>query len=233
MSSIENHKNDKIDDSLKFLNRPSSLIITQRIRKLTCNLFDEENFDKNDNLDIDTIHIEKQPHLNQDIIDKFNSYGSYISESQKLEIEYPENLESQEIKEISDEEFRLKCVEATIACKKYTYLFFTLEKISKLSEAGAALFAIIVASYELTVKQIIAAVLVFFFVTIIDSIGDWGRLREKYAHLHFLFKKLHNSKKENRLDQFRRYAMSFGSDELFIDTIIFDESIIKKTGSYN
>lgn len=127
---------------------------------------------------------------------------------------------------ISDNDFRLRCKEAKNKCKNYIYVFFLMEKISNATGVAATIFSILVANYKLSVHDILWIVLVMFLVTILDSFGEWGRLREKYSRIHHHFKILANSHDEDRIIKFRKYAEVFGGDQLFIDSIIlsdFDE----------
>lgn len=228
----------QLDASAQLLKKSTTLIITQRLRKTKCGM------EPIPDMDDEMIEIERKEKVNTDMLNEFNDYGKYIKEqdieSGGIEIKGDESkkdesnklvtnniesnkLESKDIDKVTDEEFIKRCKDAVKICRKHAYIFFIFEKVSKISETAATLFALIVASYRLEIKQIVAAVIVFFLITLFDSFGDWGRLREKYARLHHLFELLALSKSETRVNDFRRYAISFGGNDLFIDSIIMDD----------
>ena len=204
--------------SREILRRKSSSIITQRLRKRTC--FELPSFKGDDN-----IELTNQPDITDKTMKMYRQFEDHTTDGKLDEFEEKNGgIELEGIEDVSDSEFRKRCNDAKHLCRNYTYVFFFLEKISKGIEAASAIFAILVANYELSVKQIAGIAIVMFVITIMDSFGDWGRLREKYAHLHHLFRNLANSKAETRIIDFRKYAVSFGSDELFIDSIILGDS---------
>lgn len=210
-----------LERSETFLRRSSSKIITQRIRHRYCCITDPFKGETAVEEDDDFL-IEIPP----------QNSGRIRSNNGKLEIDFNEvNVDIEEgdegiriqvdgIDDVSDEEFRNRSNEAKKLCRQYTYTFFVLEKFSDGVEASAAIFAALVANWNLKLSQVMWICLVMFIVTVLDSLGDWGRLREKYARLHHLFSNLANSRESNRFTNFRAYAKSFGNDELFIDAIV-------------
>lgn len=125
---------------------------------------------------------------------------------------------------ITDKIFKEKCIEAMKICRRYAYWFFFLEKISITTEHISYILTVVVAYYQFELKEIIWAVIIIAIIIMLSSFGDWARLREKYSHLHNLFRFLLNSKSDSRVLEFRNYAYLFGSDELFIDSIVLTDT---------
>jgi hypothetical protein len=120
---------------------------------------------------------------------------------------------------IDDDHFIRRCDEEMAMCKKTIFYFFILEKITQAVNSSSMIFCILVANYNLKVKQIIGIMAVMFFISIVDSVGNWSRLREKYCNLYNNFKVLKYSTEPDRVVTFRKYAEIYNGDELFIDSV--------------
>lgn len=199
-----------------YLKRSPSLILTQRLRKLSCFSYDNKGDDER-------IKLQRQKPISSDMLRKLNmttEYGTTVEEKKEDDLEINSNT-------ISDGEFRNKCNKARNLCRKYVYVFFFLEKFAFTVISFCPIFAIFIEteSIELSMTGVIVTALLMFIIILINSLGDWGRLREKYARLHHMFRVLANSKAEDRIKRFHSYAISFGSDDLFIDTIVLNDEI--------
>lgn len=203
-----------------YLTKSSSFIITQRIKKNTC--FTKSVPFMGD--DEDVICIERGKPIDSKIIKNFNTYGTYTSEAEiKIDSDDLESDLDSENQPVTDIEFKKKCNDAKLLSRKYARFFFIFECISIFFEAIAVIFPIVVTNFKLSFEEIIGIVVLFCLIFIFDHIGDWKRLREKYSHLYFLFNQLSTCKHENRVKEFRKCAISFGSSDLFIDSIILSE----------
>lgn len=151
----------------------------------------------------------------------------YIMSSQKSDliiVDRRQQMGKEEIElikriNISDSEFRRNCLGAMNECKKYILIFYLLEKISITVEQFASLFAIIADSYEVSLGKVICISIVMFMIVLLDSLGDWNRLREKYSNLYKSFETLSVSKDEQRGLKFEKLCTSFSKDNLSIDSI--------------
>lgn len=204
----------------QFLEKHPFNILTQRLKKsLNLNV----NLDKSD----DTIVIEHKKSINKDMIDRINSatnYHTIIEESKKEEDSEISQMEKQN-SIYTDSGFREKCNKARLICRKYVYIFFVFEKISSILMCFCPIFQIICETQSVTRLNIILFAAFFLVVTIMNSIGDWSRLREKYSRLHHKFGILSNSKDDDKVSKYKRYIVGFGSDDLFIDTFVFNNEI--------
>lgn len=169
----------------------------------------------------DDIEVGHSRPVSPDMIDKFMKMNSF--EAKMLDDESGGFTQIDDSVEITDQVFREKCLDAMKICRNYTYWFFILEKISIVTEHVSYVLTVIVTFYHFRLLDIIGIVAVIALVILLNTFGDWSRLREKYSHLHSLFRKLLNSTSNTRIAEFRKYAYLFGSDELWIDSIVLAE----------
>ncbi len=120
---------------------------------------------------------------------------------------------------INDEIFKNSCINAMKLCQKYIYIFYVLEKFSFLVEQFSSIFSIIVAFCDISTYKVVCICTFIFIVVVLNSFGDWARLREKYSNLYKLFGRLANSKDENRIKKFENYATTFSAEHLSIDSV--------------
>ena len=206
-----------IDDSLNMIKLNDFVIILQRFSK---NILCQKTYVE---MGEDDSHIEvrRRPPLQQKMIRAFNDNLKCNFEDNAEIIEHGDLAIDDET--VSDSYFRAKCHEAMHLCKKYCYIYFFLEKISKISTVIAPCFMFFVEyTRKINVISILIAMIIFVMIAFIDIFGDWERLREKYAHLYYQFSILSNSKSPKRVIEFRKNAISFSNGQLFIDTIIFE-----------
>lgn len=210
---------DFLEMSAPHLLTKPTLILTQRIRKNKCS---SSSVIMGDVTDEELIKIERKPRLRQ--IEHYQLSATPSSPSPDLESFDLQRCSSSFISpNISDEEFKQKCVEAKEICKRYVYVFFILEKISLLIENFSGAVLVLASALDLTFNKVIIIAAVISLVTILDTLGSWSQLREKYSHIYYMFRELKHSKSKDRAKEFHKYAKYFSSSDLFIDTVVFNE----------
>lgn len=208
-----------LEKSFRIMSKKKSTIALSRLRRnfsFCCIAKDKSG--KND--EIDTITFSRKKSLNEKMIKEFEKIEEY---NENMNIEAGISIECSNIEKISDDEFKIECFKAADKCRHIVYIFFTLEKTAFLFETICSIFPVIVASYELSVYQILGFVIFFVIFSIVSSFGDWGALREKYSRIRKYFLNLSDSKEDDRSELFLKYAKSYSGDGLFIDLIIFNE----------
>lgn len=207
-----------MDSELKKYNL---FLICQRM-KLRCDK-------KNDKCE-DIIEVKRGDRLMK--LDK-TKINEFLSEQNTSYFENEQNIEKQGKIDYNtfdyDENFKKMCKNAMNACSHYTKIFFVLEKISKFVSQMSPIFTIISSYKDFSNFQIIAISLAFFILIFIGVIGDWERLREKYAHLYEKFRNLHNSNSDDKYCEFYRNVQIFNSSKLSIDFYNEDETKMEKS----
>ena len=227
LSEIEN-----LETSQSILVNRTWFVLTQRLFKFGVCVQTVPSMGDDDD---DVIEVSHREHLDPHMLNqKFSKHlmypGQFSETSNNVESKTPDFVDIESIRSerieicenmaISDEKFRENCRLAMKQCNHYIYMFFFLEKLSRLVENISYILTVIVAAFHFEFVDIIIAVSIMGAITLLDTFGDWGRLREKYSHLHLLFRQLLNSKNKNRVNLYRKYAYMFGSDELFIDRVM-------------
>jgi len=206
----------KFENSLRALKKQKSKIVLQRFH-LCC-----YSRNKKGNEEFDTIVFSRKENLTEDLLQKFRDLEKI---SEELDTEAELQIDVENVDNLSDEEFKKECLKAAKKCKNIVYIFFLLQKVSSLIDTICSIFAIIVASYELSVYNVIGIVMFFILSSFISNFGEWGALKEKYSRLRSYFNVLSLSTESNRVELFEKYANSYAGDGLFIDTIIFNENL--------
>lgn len=202
-----------------YLKRGTSFILSQRlIKSIQTNKCLMTGLDKSDR---DVIVLERHEGLSEE---KFKKLMLTVEDGNRLEQGTMELVK----KEITDEEFKEKCFEARQLCKKFVYMFYALEKLAFIVIMFSSLFAIFIESYGINKRDVTIICMFILAIIILNSFGDWGRLREKYARLHHMFRILSNSKEPDRIKKFQSYAYSFGTNDLFIDTIVLNDGLYEE-----
>lgn len=203
---------DYVEDH--YLKRGTSYILNQRLIRFINAI--KSLFTGTEKSDSDIIVLERHERLSEE---KFKKLLLTVEDGNRIENGDLEVVK----KEITDIEFRDKCLEARNLCKKFVFIFYLLEKFSFLVVMFSSLFVIFIDSYDINRIDVTIICLFMFAIIVLNSFGDWGRLREKYARLHHMFRILSNSKEHDRIKKFQTYAYSFGTNDLFIDTIVLHD----------
>lgn len=144
-----------------------------------------------------------------------NKINEFLSEQNSVCCEAIENYNSFN----SDENFKKMCKNAMEICLHYTKIFFFLEKFSRIVSEMSPVFTVICGFRDFSLFQVVLISLIFFILILISMIGDWERLREKYANLYEKFKMLHNSNNDEKYCEFYRNVQIFNNSNLSIDSI--------------
>lgn len=208
-----------LEKSFRIMSKKKSKIAFSRLRKNFSFCCFSKNKNSN-NEELDTITFSRKKSLNEKMIKEFERIEGF---NEDMDIEAGISINCANIEKVKDDEFKEECFKAADKCRRMVYIFFVLEKTSLLFETICSLFAVIVASYGLTVYQILGFVIFFIIFSVISSFGDWGALKEKYSRIRKYFLNLSDSKEDDRSELFLKYAKSYSGDGLFIDLIIFGE----------
>lgn len=202
----------------RYLRKPSYRIISQRMFRF----FHRKNYDKDDD---DEIQITRQPPVTQQMFAKL-TFNLSSTQSRDVENNTTPIVESSHITNYTqdpDDDFQKKCLDAMNLCKRYALIFFIFEKFAFGISAICPIFAMIISVKNISVMWSFIVSIILLLIIVFNSLGDWVRLREKYARLYHLFKVLSVSKDEDRIEKFKSYSITFGSSDLFIDTIVLNE----------
>lgn len=193
----------------KYMNKSMFYIITQRFNNIK-NCFFTNSVNKSDDENGDLIEIKHCEPITGIMLNSINSI--------EKDIEFIESG-NKEHTYITNDIFRTQCNEAKHLCVCYINKFFYLEKFALILTCLTPIYAILICRLKFSNIYVYLILVILICLIIFNSVGDWGRLREKYSRLYHMFEVLSNSNDIDRVNKFLSHVKSFGTNELFIDSI--------------
>lgn len=121
---------------------------------------------------------------------------------------------------VSDNEFKKACDDASIKCHKYAKFFLIAELFSKFCELFLVVIIPLYSVLKFTQDEILIFLILLIPILLIQVSCDWSKLLEKYSRLCYEFHMLSASKSETRLEEFNKLVFTFRSDFIYADMIV-------------
>lgn len=166
---------------------------------------------ENDNYDI--IEIERKDSFKPGELNAFLGTGD-------VESGIGIDLDSlNEVKEITDKEFRDACIKGSKISYGLTRGFLFMEIVSKFADVFLLFVLPLYGLLELSKESIIIFLVIFIPIIMSQVICDWSKLSEKYSKLCYDFAKLANSKDEKRIDLYQNLVITYRGSLIHSDIV--------------
>lgn len=124
-----------------------------------------------------------------------------------------------EVKEITDKEFRDACIKGSKISYGLTRGFLFMEIVSKFADVFLLVVIPLYSVLELSKESIIIFLVIFIPIIMSQVICDWSKLSEKYSKLCYDFAKLANSKDEKRIESYQNLVITYRGSLIHSDIV--------------
>lgn len=126
-------------------------------------------------------------------------------------------IKIEDIKELTDKNFKEICNESSNICTRYIRLFSLFENLSNIVFFLCGSLLPLYDILDLTKNDIVILITIFFTIIFLQIVCGWGKLVEKYSKLACDFLALGLSKESNRVEKYESLVLEFKNGNLYSD----------------